>query len=98
MLPNAFNALFRRRFLNVRTGERVPLEIPDIHRCYVLGTTAEGLLLVCRTDTYAVQILNPLTGQIAGLPHAATLLGTTASLDSKARDLALRISCYACRP
>ncbi|CAN6168517.1 unnamed protein product [Urochloa humidicola] len=91
MLPNAFNALFRRRFLNVRTGERVPLEIPDIHSCYVLGTTAEGLILVCRTDTYAVQLLNPLTGQIAGLPHASTLLGiNSGSVDSEVRDLHLR--------
>ncbi|CAL5083611.1 unnamed protein product [Urochloa decumbens] len=91
MLPNAFNAVFRRRFLSVRTGERVLLEIPGIHRCYVLGTTAEGLVLVCRTDTYAVQLLNPLTGQIANLPHAATLLGiNSGSVDSEVRDLNLR--------
>jgi hypothetical protein len=91
MLPNAFNVRFRRLFRNVRTGERALLDIPDIHRCYVLGDTSEGLLLVCRTDTYAVQLLNPLTGQIAELPHAATLLGTTTGrVDSQVRDLTLR--------
>ncbi|TVT97556.1 hypothetical protein EJB05_57186, partial [Eragrostis curvula] len=64
----------RRCFLNVFTGERIPVRLPDPHHCYVLGHTAEGLILLCRKDTYLVQLLNPLTGQLVDLPSATTLL------------------------
>ncbi|TVT97566.1 hypothetical protein EJB05_57197, partial [Eragrostis curvula] len=75
MLPHTLNAAGRRRlFLNVFTGERVRVRLPDPHHCYVLGHTAEGLVLLCRKDTYLVQLLNPLTGQLADLPSATTLL------------------------
>jgi hypothetical protein len=67
----------RRRFLNVVTGEliRVPLK-GRLLTCDLLGQTAEGLLVLCRRDDthHAVQLRNPLTGQIAILPNASSLL------------------------
>ncbi|KAF8669328.1 hypothetical protein HU200_051667 [Digitaria exilis] len=70
----------RRFFLNVATGGRIRLSLPGLHNCYVFGRTVEGLLVLCRKDTYVVQLLNPLTGQIAELPDATTLLGSTRCL------------------
>ncbi|TVU38302.1 hypothetical protein EJB05_11664, partial [Eragrostis curvula] len=80
MLPSTLNAA-RRLFLNVFTGERVRVRLPDPHHCYVLGHTAEGLVLLCRKDTYIVQLLNPLTERLADLPSATTLLEERPNLD-----------------
>ncbi|KAL6856018.1 hypothetical protein ACP4OV_018820 [Aristida adscensionis] len=74
MLPRAFAARGRRPFLNVATGERVRVRLPDLRRHAVLGPTAEGLVVLCRKGTLVVRLLNPLTGQIADLPPASTLL------------------------
>ncbi|TVT97562.1 hypothetical protein EJB05_57193, partial [Eragrostis curvula] len=75
MLPSTLNAAGNRRlFLNVSTGERIRVRLPDPHLCNVLRQTAEGLVLLCQKDTYLIQLLNPLTGQLADLPSAATLL------------------------
>ncbi|KAL6856017.1 hypothetical protein ACP4OV_018819 [Aristida adscensionis] len=63
----------RRRLLNVRTGERVRVRLPDPRRHVVLGPTAEGLVVLCRKGTLAVRLLNPLTGQLADFPSAATM-------------------------
>ncbi|XBI49082.1 hypothetical protein VPH35_112710 [Triticum aestivum] len=75
MLPKAYNnSNGWRRFLNVFTGESIHRGLPDLaQRCpHVLGTTSEGLILQLGTDVG--QLLNPLTGQVVGLPSAATLL------------------------
>ncbi|TVT97557.1 hypothetical protein EJB05_57187, partial [Eragrostis curvula] len=81
MLPSTLNAAGNRRlFLNVSTGERIRVRLPDPHGCYVLGHTAEGLVLLCWKDTYLIQLLNPLTGQLADLPSAAALLKESPSL------------------
>nr|CAB3503136.1 unnamed protein product [Digitaria exilis] len=69
----------RRWFLNVVTGGRIRLRLKSLRNCYVFGRTAEGLLVLCRKDTYIVQVLNPLTRQVAELPDASTLLGVSLS-------------------
>ena len=81
----------RRLFLNVVTGETVLLVLPDLRSCYLLGHTAEGLLVLCRKGTHAVQLLNPMTGQLADLPHAASLLRSSGdALRHKLRNLEAR--------
>ncbi|EMS61801.1 hypothetical protein TRIUR3_23849 [Triticum urartu] len=74
MLPKEFDIRGRRRFLNVFTGKSIYQGLPyvDLLSEYVLTTTFEGLIL--QLGTCAGQLLNPLTGQVAGLPSAATLL------------------------
>ncbi|CAN6183881.1 unnamed protein product [Urochloa humidicola] len=74
MLPRASNVGDRRRFLNIDTGERILVGLPEFRRYYVLGSTAEGLVVLCRKDDYLVQLFNPLTAQFADLPDATTLL------------------------
>ncbi|KAF8664546.1 hypothetical protein HU200_054728 [Digitaria exilis] len=74
----------RRWFLNVVTGGRIRLRLKSLRNCYVFGRTAEGLLVLCRKDTYVVRLLNPLTRQVAELPDASTLLGL--SLNSTRSD------------
>ncbi|XP_039793012.1 uncharacterized protein LOC120658985 [Panicum virgatum] len=77
MLPRAYNSRSgRRRFLNVSTGECARARIPDLRSNYFLGTTAEGLLVLCRKDDHVVQLLNPLTGRLTDLPCADTMLQT----------------------
>nr|CAB3503435.1 unnamed protein product [Digitaria exilis] len=56
----------RRWFLNVVTGGRIRLRLKSLRNCYVFGRTAEGLLVLCRKDTYVVRLLNPLTRQLHG--------------------------------
>ncbi|XBH80668.1 hypothetical protein VPH35_106365 [Triticum aestivum] len=75
MLPKVFNDVHdQRRFLNVLTGKSVygSLPVPDTLRSYVLGTTPEGLVLLLGTSVGL--LLNPLTGQVAEFPSAASLL------------------------
>ncbi|RLM86515.1 hypothetical protein C2845_PM04G30030 [Panicum miliaceum] len=76
MLPRAYSRGGRQRFLNVSTGECVHARIPDLRRNYFLGTTAEGLLVLCRKDGHVVQLLNPLMGQLTDFPRANTMLRT----------------------
>ncbi|CAL5086025.1 unnamed protein product [Urochloa decumbens] len=81
MLPLPFHSMSRRPFLNVSTGESIHVRIPDLYgRHYILGSTAEGFLVLCRRDTLAVQLLNPLTGKraAADLPRVTTLLNVKA--------------------
>ncbi|KAF8669324.1 hypothetical protein HU200_051663 [Digitaria exilis] len=46
------------------------MRIPDLRNYYLLGSTVEGLLVLCQkgTATELVQLLNPLTGQLTDLP------------------------------
>ncbi|XBH80663.1 hypothetical protein VPH35_106361 [Triticum aestivum] len=70
MLPRKFNKLDdRRRFLNVSTGESIyrSLSAHDPWSNYLVGTTHEGLVLLLSSDIG--QLLNPLTGQVTGLPN-----------------------------
>ncbi|RLM84298.1 hypothetical protein C2845_PM04G30020 [Panicum miliaceum] len=56
----------RRAFLKASTGECIHVRLPDLRRRhYLFGPTAEGLVVLCRKDTLAVQLHNPLTGQRA---------------------------------
>ncbi|TVU38300.1 hypothetical protein EJB05_11662, partial [Eragrostis curvula] len=71
--PHAFDDR-QGHLLNLSTGECVNLLLPDYHHYFVLGPTAEGLLLLYRKDTLIMQILNPLTGQTTDLPHLDTLI------------------------
>lgn len=64
----------RRDFLNVSTGERIQVDLPERRRQFVFGPTSEGLILMCDKHTYIVQLLNPLTRQLMALPNATTLL------------------------
>ncbi|TVT97558.1 hypothetical protein EJB05_57188, partial [Eragrostis curvula] len=91
MLPPTLNVAGNRRlFLNVFTGECIRVHLPDPHCCYVLGHTAEGLVLLCRKETYLVQLLNPLTGQHAELPSATMFSNHILSLDEQLKDFRLR--------
>jgi hypothetical protein len=75
MLPLAFkNNGDRRCFLNVDTGERILVGLPESRCHHVIGPTAEGLTFLCRKEDYLVQLLNPLTVQLTDLPDATTLL------------------------
>ncbi|PAN14557.1 LOW QUALITY PROTEIN: hypothetical protein PAHAL_2G419400 [Panicum hallii] len=90
LLPCAFASLPRRLFLNVVTGEPVVLVLPDLPATS-RGTPPRALLVLCRMGTHAVQLLNPLTGQLADLPHAASLLGSSGDLlRRQLRNLELR--------
>ncbi|CAL5086023.1 unnamed protein product [Urochloa decumbens] len=65
----------QRLFLNAVTGELIHVRVPDLRRYHICGTTAaEGLLVVCKKATKAVELLNPLTGQRAGYPRMDTQL------------------------
>jgi hypothetical protein len=75
MLPLAFkNDGDRQCFLNVDTGERILVGLPESQCHHVIGPTAEGLTFLCRNEDYLVQLLNPLTVQLTDLPDATTLL------------------------
>ncbi|RLN35378.1 hypothetical protein C2845_PM03G10760 [Panicum miliaceum] len=70
----------RRAFVNASTGECIHVRLPDLRRGhYLFGPTAEGLVVLCRKDTLAVQLHNPLTGQRASLPRATSLLFPTSA-------------------
>nr|CAB3503734.1 unnamed protein product [Digitaria exilis] len=79
MLPSAYDISSNRRcFLNVATGGCVHARIPDLRSSCILGTTAEGLLVLCRRDIITnnvVQLVNPLTGQRTDLPGTDTMIG-----------------------
>ncbi|XBI49083.1 hypothetical protein VPH35_112711 [Triticum aestivum] len=84
MLPNEHSQVHnhnrRRRFLNLFTGRSIYQALPDLYALpyHVVTTTSDGLVL--RLSTSVGQLLNPLTGQIAELPSAATLLDWDAGL------------------
>ncbi|GJN32809.1 hypothetical protein PR202_gb21340 [Eleusine coracana subsp. coracana] len=79
MLRHAGSIRGRTCFLNVFTAEFVHVRLPDPRRHYILGPTAEGLVLLCRKGTLVVQLLNPLTGQLTDFPRANTLLSSDTS-------------------
>jgi hypothetical protein len=53
----------RRLFLNVSTGECIRVRLLELSGHNVFGPTAEGLLILLDRNSYAVHLLNPLTGQ-----------------------------------
>ncbi|CAM0906394.1 unnamed protein product [Alopecurus aequalis] len=80
MLPRTLGVLRKRRdFMNVSTGERIQVDLPELRCQYVLGTTSDGLIVLCDKRTDAVNLLNPLTGQLTGLPSVTTLLDMPSS-------------------
>ncbi|TVU38326.1 hypothetical protein EJB05_11689, partial [Eragrostis curvula] len=82
MLPRA------NTFLNVHTGKRVDVRLPNLRRHRMLGRIAGGLLVLCHKGTHVVQLLNPVTGQLTDLPRVTELLppgNMKRSTDSRAR-------------
>ncbi|KAL6856020.1 hypothetical protein ACP4OV_018822 [Aristida adscensionis] len=96
-LANAAAAYVDRYNLNTPAGASpkrclvdAHVRLPDPRRHRVLGATAEGLVVLCRKDTLAVQLLNPLTGQRADdLPPATTLLKRRARVTGDLNELRL---------
>ncbi|KAK1679700.1 hypothetical protein QYE76_040548 [Lolium multiflorum] len=77
MLPRTLGALRKRReFMNISTGERILVDLPELRYQYVFGSTSGGLLVLCDKRTYDVRLLNPLTRQLTSLPNATTLTGS----------------------
>jgi hypothetical protein len=75
MLPEIFEAEINRRdFLNVSTGKRIRVYLPDLQYQFVIGPTSEGLILLCENCSGQVHLLNPLTQQLTALPNATSLL------------------------
>jgi hypothetical protein len=75
MLPEVFEAeISRRDFLNVSTGKRIRVDLPDLRYHFVIGPTFEGLILLCGKRSGQVRLLNPLTRQLTVLPNATSLL------------------------
>jgi hypothetical protein len=82
----------RRAFLNASTGECIHVRLPDLRRGhYLFGPTAKGLVVLCRKDTLAVQLHNPLTGQRASLPRATSLLFPTSASNAYRINDAFRV-------
>ncbi|KAM0911313.1 hypothetical protein ACQ4PT_013578 [Festuca glaucescens] len=65
---------YRRHFLNVSIGQCIRVTLPELSGPHVFGPTTEGLLVLLNRTSYAVRLLNPLTGQVTDLPPATTLL------------------------
>ncbi|WVZ77950.1 hypothetical protein U9M48_025737 [Paspalum notatum var. saurae] len=60
----------RRRFLNVSSRQCIQVDVSELRDHGVLRSTTDGLLLlVGTTTTQALRLLNPLTRQVAELPH-----------------------------
>jgi hypothetical protein len=77
MLPRTLGAVRKRReFINISTGERILVDLPELRHQYVFGSTSGGLIVLCDKRTYDVHLLNPLTRELTSLPNATTLLDT----------------------
>jgi hypothetical protein len=75
MLPEVFaGQISRRDFLNVSTGERIRVDLPRLRYNFVIGSTFEGLIVLCQRRTGRVGLLNPLTQQFTTLPNATSML------------------------
>jgi hypothetical protein len=75
MLPEVFAAEINRLdFLNLSTGKRIRVDLPDLRYQFVIGPTSEGLILLCKKRSGQVHLLNPLTQQLMALPNATSLL------------------------
>ncbi|XBI95278.1 hypothetical protein VPH35_031779 [Triticum aestivum] len=80
MLPQTMGDVRKRRtFMNVSTGERLQVNLPELCYQHVFGTTSDGLVVLCDRRTYAIRLLNPLTRQLTSLPDATTLQYTASS-------------------
>jgi hypothetical protein len=63
MLPEIFEAeISRRDFLNVSTGNRIRVDLPDLRYQFVIGPTSEGLILLCGKRSGQVCLLNRVNG------------------------------------
>ncbi|KAM0898685.1 hypothetical protein ACQ4PT_021833 [Festuca glaucescens] len=76
-VPRTLGALRKRReFMNISTGERILVDLPELRYQYVFGPTSGGLIVLSDKRTYDVRLLNPLTRQLTSLPNATTLTGS----------------------
>uniref|UniRef100_A0ACD5XVR2 Uncharacterized protein n=1 Tax=Avena sativa TaxID=4498 RepID=A0ACD5XVR2_AVESA len=84
MVPEVFaGRAGRRDFLNVSTGERVRVDIPELRDRVVVGLTSDGLLVLqCGKGTGELCLLNPLTRQLTALPNVASLLNSRSTTSS----------------
>ncbi|KAL6896618.1 hypothetical protein ACP4OV_007190 [Aristida adscensionis] len=75
-----------REFLNVRTAERVRMDLPLLAGHDVAGGPApEGLLVLQDRRSREVRLLNPLTGLVADLPPVTTLVRCSADWEEEER-------------
>jgi hypothetical protein len=61
-------------FLNVSTGQCIQVRLLELSGHTVFGPTAEGFLVLLDRNSYAIHLLNPLTGQVTDLLPATMLL------------------------
>ncbi|KAF8718149.1 hypothetical protein HU200_025638 [Digitaria exilis] len=66
----------RRRFLNLRTGQCVEIDVPELLDHRLLRCTTEGLLVLLHAATNLIRVLNPLTRQVTELPPIAADLAS----------------------
>ncbi|XBI59045.1 hypothetical protein VPH35_040181 [Triticum aestivum] len=80
MLPQTMGDVRKRRtFMNVSTGERLQVSLPELCYQHVFGTSSDGLMVLCDRRTYVIRLINPLTRQLTSLPDATTLQYTASS-------------------
>ncbi|KAM0834199.1 hypothetical protein ACQ4PT_063767 [Festuca glaucescens] len=81
MLPEVFaGQIGRHDFLNVSTGERIRVDLPKLRHHFVIGSTFEGLIMLCQRRTGQIGLLNPLTQQFTALPNATSILYSVKNL------------------
>ncbi|KAF8718152.1 hypothetical protein HU200_025641 [Digitaria exilis] len=66
----------RRRFLNLRSGQCVEIDVPELLDHRLLRCTTEGLLVLLHAATNLIRVLNPLTRQVTELPPIAADLAS----------------------
>ncbi|KAL6858932.1 hypothetical protein ACP4OV_017934 [Aristida adscensionis] len=72
-----------RLLINVSTGARAEVDLPDLRNHHCFGV-ADGLLVLCDKSTSAIRLLNPLTSALVSFPTItdvrATMLPVSAPL------------------
>jgi hypothetical protein len=60
MLPRTLGALRKRRkFMNISTGQRIPVDLPELCYQYIFGPTSGGLIVMCDKQMSASSTLSP---------------------------------------
>lgn len=71
------SAPYRRRFMNICTGECISMDVPELENHAILETTLGGLLMLCDKSTFVARLFNPLTRHLTELPPLTTLPNLT---------------------